>query len=382
MIKVAQLTIDAREAFREYDKLEPYFGQAPQALLQGFAHLPDTEVHVVCCIQKPMASPEKLAPNIYYHGLVVPKIGWLRTGYQGCVRAMRRKLAELKPDMVHGQGTERDCALGAAFSGFPNVLTIHGNMRIIATLNGARPLSYQWLAARLERFTLPRVGGVMCITRYTQEAVSALARQTWVVPNAVDETFFDIHPKRPQGSRKIICVGTVCYRKNQNEFIRALDPLAKDHDLEVIFLGEAPESDPYCQEFFGLLKDRSWCVYGGFADRDTMRGYFREATALALPTNEDNCPMVVLEAMASRVPVLASRVGGVPELIESERTGLFCMPDDRASMETGMRRLIEDEALAERLATDAHESARQRFHPEVIARRHVEIYEEMLERRG
>ena len=48
-----------------------------------------------------------------------PKIGWLRTLYQGCVRATRRKLREIQPDIVHGQGTERDCAIGAVLSGFP-----------------------------------------------------------------------------------------------------------------------------------------------------------------------------------------------------------------------------------------------------------------------
>ena len=97
----------------------------------------------------------------------MPRIGWLRTGYQGCIRAARKKLREIQPDIVHGQGTERDCAISAAFSGFPNVVTVHGNMRKIARANCARPFSFLWLAARLEGFTLPRTDGVVCITRIT-----------------------------------------------------------------------------------------------------------------------------------------------------------------------------------------------------------------------
>jgi hypothetical protein len=50
----------------------------------------------------------------------------------GCIRATRRRLRTLQPDLVHGQGTERDCALSAIFSGFPNVVTIHGNMAELA----------------------------------------------------------------------------------------------------------------------------------------------------------------------------------------------------------------------------------------------------------
>ena len=92
-----------------------------------------------------MVSPEKLAPNIFFHSLYVPKLGWLRTAYQGCIRAVRKKLRELRPNIVHGQGTERDCAISAVFSGFPNVLTIHGNLRLIAKVTQARRFSFPWL---------------------------------------------------------------------------------------------------------------------------------------------------------------------------------------------------------------------------------------------
>ena len=127
-MRIVQLTTDNREALRQYQKAEPWFGAAPEALLQGFAMLPGIEVHVVSCAQRPMHAPEKLAKNIWFHSLLVKKTGWLRTGYQGCIRAVRRKVKELRPDVVHGQGTERDCALCAVFSSFPNVVTIHGNM--------------------------------------------------------------------------------------------------------------------------------------------------------------------------------------------------------------------------------------------------------------
>src|SRR6267378_1931381 len=117
-MKIAILTTDNREPYREYHKPDPWFGSAPEALLQGFAKLPEAEVHVISCTQRPMvSSPEKLADNIFFHSLPVAKIGWQRTLYQGCVRATRRKLWELQPDIVHGQGTERECGLSAVFSG-------------------------------------------------------------------------------------------------------------------------------------------------------------------------------------------------------------------------------------------------------------------------
>ena len=377
-LKVGFLCIDAREAWKEYSRPEPYFGTAPAALLQGFSLIPDeVEVQVLCCIQQPMTAPEKLAANITYHSLLVPRLGWLRTGYYGCIRAVRRKLRELQPDVVHAQGTERDCALTGAFSGFPNVLTIHGNMRRIAAVNRARPFSFNWLAARLESFVLPRTDGVVCITSYTRELVARSVRRTWVVPNAVDTSFFDVEPV-PAPERIILCVGTVCLHKNQNQLIRALDPLATQHRFELVFLGGADRASDYGREFFHLLEQRPWCRYGGFADRAALQTALGRATLLVLPSLEDNCPMVVLEAGAAGVPVVAAKIGGVPDLIEENVTGLFCDPHEPAGIRAGVARLLEHPEDARRLAGTARERARERFHPAVIARRHLEVYRDVL----
>jgi len=379
-VRTALLTTDSREHFGDYANPNPYFGTAPAALLQGFAQLPEIEVHVVSCVQHPVKSPAKIAPNIFFHGLLVPKLGWLRTGYQGCIRAVRSKLREIRPELVHGQGTERDCAISAVLSGFPNVLTIHGNMRLIAKMQNARPFTFAWLAARLEGFTLPRTRGVVCISRYTQAAVKALARQTWVVPNAVDASFFDVQPApTPDAPPIILCVGVVCRRKNQNAFIRALDPFAAQKTITVVFLGQTDDGD-YSKEFFELVKTRPWCRHVPFAGRDQVKEYFKAARLLALPTLEDNCPMVVLEAMAAGVPVLASRVGGVPDLIESDRTGVFCDPRQPESFPTGVARLLDDREFSRRLTAEARRQAGERFHPLAIARRHLEIYREVLNR--
>jgi glycosyltransferase involved in cell wall biosynthesis len=333
-MRVAILTTDSREHDREYQKPQPGFGTAPEALLRGFAEIGGTEIHIVACTQQPMvSSPEKIADNLWFHSLHVPKFGWMKTFYQGCIRATRKKLREIQPDIVHGQGTERDCAISAVFSGFPNVLTIHGNMRLIAQVNRARPFSFWWNAARLEAFTLPRADGIVCITNYTRAAVAGLAKKTWVLPNAVHDGFFSVAPEiNPALPPLILCVGGICLRKNQNAFIRALDPVAARRKFRLVFLGGVSRDEPYGREFFELLRTRAWCAHGGFVDREKLKTWLRESSLLALPSLEDNCPMTVLEAMAAGVPVVAANVGGVPDLITDGKTGLLCNPLDAASM--------------------------------------------------
>ena len=380
-MKIAFLTTDNREHHRRYELAEPYFGTAPEALLQGLAAIREAKVHVVTCTQRPMRSPEKLADNIWFHSLLVPKLGWLRTGYQGCIRANRRFLRQLRPDIVHGQGTERECAISAVFSRFPNVITIHGNMCLISRVTGAPPFSFQWLAARLEAFTIPRSDGVVCITRYTQDAVLGRARKTWIVPNAVDLSFFDLQ-RAPESVKIILCIGDIIPRKNQNAFIRALDPLAERVSFQVVFLGNAAPEDAYASEFFDLLKTRHWCEHAGFANRQELKKRLAKARLVVLPSLEENCPMAVLEAMAAGVPVAAANVGGVPDLIEDNVTGILCDPTDAESMRRAAERALENLENAQAMAETAKRQAQERFHPGVIARRHIEIYREVLSRRS
>lgn len=376
-MKIAFFTTDNREHHRRYEMAAPYFGTAPEALLQGLATVSNAEVHVVTCAQRPMKSPDKLADNIWFHSLLVPKLGWLRTGYQGCIRATRNFLRTLRPDIVHGQGTERDCAISAVFSGCPNVITIHGNMRMIAKVNNAKPLSYMWLAAQLERVTIPRSDGVVCITHYTEDAVRNLTRRTWVVPNAVDQSFFDV-VRAPQADNVILCVGHVIFRKNQNAFIRALDPLANQIPFKVVFIGNASPPRSYSAEFLELIKARPWCEHIEFLDRDALKKRFETATLLAMPSLEENCPMVVLEAMAAGLPVIAANVGGVTDLIEKDVNGVLCNPTDAENMRAAIAFALENRGHVEAMAVAAKRRALERFHPRVIARRHVEIYREVL----
>jgi glycosyltransferase involved in cell wall biosynthesis len=301
----------------------------------------------------------------------------MRTLYQGCIRATRRKLREIDPDLVHGQGTERDCSISGVLSGFPCVMTIHGNMRVMARLAQSPPLSFHWLAARLESFTLPRALGVICITNYTRHEVESLNPRTWVVPNAVDASFFGIEPA-PVDGPTILCVGNICPRKNQNAFIQALDGLAPEGSFRIVFLGASNPADSYFRDFLELTITRPWCNYMGFTGRDSLKNWLGKATALILPSLEDNCPMVVLEAMAAGVPVAAGRVGGVPDLIREGETGLLFDPSQAREMREATAQLLSGDPSISNRALQAKKEALDRFHPQVIARRHVEIYESVL----
>jgi glycosyltransferase involved in cell wall biosynthesis len=310
------------------------------------------------------------------------------------VRAIRRTLAEIQPDIVHAQGTERECAIGAALSPYPRVLTIHGNLRLIRKLLKPRPWSALAIQSGIEGFAVPRFDGVVCISNYTRRAVEAEARRTWVVPNAVDLAFLSLGDEREniiQNSESIpqprdqnptiLVVANVDARKNQIAFLQALDPLAARESFAVKFFGRCGDDD-YGREFRTLVDTRPWASYGGMIPRDALREEFRAAFALALPSHEDNCPMVVLEAQAAGLPVMASNVGGVPDLVEDGVTGLLIDPNSAANMRDAIEKLLTDPSLASRLVANGRRQAVERFAPAVIAQRHLSVYQEILGHAG
>jgi len=312
--------------------------------------------------------------------LVVPKIGWLRTGYQGCIRATRRFLRSLRADLVHGQGTERDCGICAVFSGFPNVITIHGNMRELAQLLRPLPGSYLWCAAQLERFTLPRTNGVFCNSAYTEHAVRYITRQTWCVPNAIRREFFEVPfpVKSTKGVPRLLNVGVISPRKRQLEILALAEELYQEGAMfELQLIGVADKNDRYAAsvlERIEVAQRAGFARYLGTLALPNLIAIFDKGSALIHAPAEEAFGLVVAEALARNLKIFGTSVGGIREIAAAvEGAELFSL-DDWNGLKNSIRRWLDD-GLQPTLAAAA---MRKRYHPRLIAERHLEIYQEVL----
>ena len=379
-MKISILTTDSREHFADYSNPRPYFGTAPEALLQGLAHLPECAVHVLSCTQQPVTSPKQIAPNIYYHSLHVPKIGWLRTGYQGCIRAVRRKLKEIQPDIVHGQGTERDCAVSAVLSGFPNVVTIHGNMKAIAEVHQARMGSFNWLAARLEDFVLSRTAGVFCNSEHTENLVRPRTACTWRVPNALREIFFTPIPSRPSNSKPILLnIGVLNANKQQVELLGVgRDLHRRGLDLEIQFAGAVPENSNYTSEFRLLLAEAERAGYArhlGLLPEAQLLTTIDRADALLHFPKEEAFGLVAAEALARNLKLFVAQTGGLIDIVHGAAGVELYAPRDWSALGDGIAAWLR---AGHPPTEDNSARMRSRYHPKLVARRHLEIYRETL----
>ena len=379
-LKIALLTTDKREHDREYQNPCPSFGTAPTALFQGFAALPNLEVHILSCTQQPMRSPTKLAENISFHSLHVPKIGWLRTGYAGCILAVRKKLREIQPDIVHGQGTERDCGISTVFSGYPNIITIHGNMAELARVFHAHMGSFHWWAAKLENFTLPRTSGVFCNSHYTQSLVSTRSKKTWLVPNPVRDSFFTpiIRNNLLAETPTLLVVGVICARKRQLELLQLFIQLRQQNTrFQVKFVGSCGE-DSYGKAFLSLLNGQGnadWATWLSVLDESSLIACMDESQALVHFPSEESFGLVVAEALARGLKLFASKIGGICDIASGVPDAVLFDPEDWNGLSGALTSWIQRPSLS---SPQTQNLMKSRYHPKTIASRHLEIYREVL----
>jgi glycosyltransferase involved in cell wall biosynthesis len=383
-MRIAILTSDDREGHKAYDHPAPYFGAAPEALLQGFMALGrEVEVHVVSCLQQPAPAPKKIADNVWYHGVHVPKAGWLRTLYQGCIRATRKKLREIQPDIVHGQGTERDCAMCAIYSGFPNVLTIHGNMRTVAKHQPCYPGNYYWTTAKLEAFALKRTLGVFCNSSYTEGLVAPLAKRVWRVPNALRRLFFQQPVEANKATTPILLnVGGIIPYKRQREILDVARNLhRRGFRFELQFIGALEPSMKYCADFRREIAEAQPAGYARHLQPMKAPELIRAldaASALIHFPSEEAFGLVAAEALSRNLKLFVSSHGGVGDIASGAEGGEVIPGDDWAGLENSVARWLE--AGCPRPQTAA-QTARERYAPDVVAKKHLEIYQSLIANR-
>jgi glycosyltransferase involved in cell wall biosynthesis len=379
-MKIAILAGDAREDFRNYTEVMPTLAGGTASLLDGFARLPEVKVHVITCLQRPVQSPEKLADNIWFHSLHVPKFGWLRTGYQGYIRAVRRKLKELQPDIVQGDGTERGCALSALFSGFPNVVAMQGNMAELARLNRPRVGSYLWLTARLENFTLRRTSGVFCNSAYTENLVRPRARRTWLMPHPLRQTFLDPPPDPGPRPCVLLNVGAISSRKRQLELLDVAETLhRRGLKFEFCFVGYIyNRRDPYVASFLDRIQPMAaagYARFGGTPAENELRHWYDSASAMVHFPTEDAAPMVVLEGLGRGLKFFGARVGGIMDTAGPMPAAELFAPDDWPGLTAAIARWI---AQGHPRPVGNAALIRERYDPATLAKRHVDIYRELI----
>lgn len=171
-----------------------------------------------------------------------------------------------------------------------------------------------------------------------------------LIPPATDAPHNHRRP-RLDGRVHALFVGTCSPRKGVHYLVRAM-ALLENYPLTLHIIGDLEIDHDYAQEVIRLtralhLEDR--IVFHGLVPQEALWQQYAQADVFVLPSLWEGYGIALLEAMAFGLPIVATRVGAVPELIQDGQNGLLVPPGDPRGLAMGLRRIFTDTSLRDKL---------------------------------
>jgi glycosyltransferase involved in cell wall biosynthesis len=283
-----------------------------------------------------------------------------------------------RPQIVH-VNSAKAAALGRVAAWLARVpirvYTVHG--WAFLAHGGLASAAYRWVERVLRRLTTVTI----CVSENERRAGLAARAcdeaATVVIRNGVDPK--PSKPDRPPADRpRLVMVGRLQAPKDPLTFVRALATL-HGLDFEALLVGDGPERAAVEEEVGRFGIESTVRLLG---ERSDVADLLETAEIFVLSTRSEGLPLSILEAMAAGLPVVASNVGGVPELVIDGETGLLVPAGDPRSLATAIERLLEDPPFAGRLGDAGRSRVAEHFDLGAVRQAHFDLYSDLLATRG
>lgn len=290
---------------------------------------------------------------------------------------LTRLIRSRRPDILHASSSK--AGILGRLAGWLGQVPIR-----IFTVHGWAFAAYGGTAGRLyrlaERSVKPLTSAIICVAEYERIAgVNAGAcwpEQTVVIPNAVDVSALPRAGLRNEAV-ELISVGRLRAPKDFVTLARALSRLPP-HSFRASLVGDGPDRPAIEAQLERLGLIQSVRLLG---DRSDVPELLAASDVFVCSSRSEGMPVSILEAMAVGLPVVASAVGGVPELVDHGHTGLLVGPGTVDALTDALGQLIGDRELRERMGRAGRTVAEQRYDLPRFRRAHLELYERLLAER-
>jgi len=231
---------------------------------------------------------------------------------------------------------------------------------------------------------IARADFLFCIGSFARSQAMRLSdpahwRKIDVARLGVDTATYAPHAARTAGAFHILCVGRLVAAKGPYELVDAARRLAAEgRDFRVTIVGAGPEERGLRAAIRDAGLERHVTLAGAL-NQDQVRRLYGEADAFVLPSFAEGIPVVLMEAMASGVPCVTTRITGIPELIRGDDEGLLVAPSDAEALAAAIARLIDDPSLRARIAAAARRRVDADFNLERNAARLGSLFARRLE---
>jgi N-acetyl-alpha-D-glucosaminyl L-malate synthase BshA len=258
--------------------------------------------------------------------------------------------------------------------------TLHGTD---ITLVGSDP-SY----ARVVAFSIEQSDGVTAVSNSLRsDTIAALriSREVRVIPNFLDCAVYRRQPvpalreRLSAGGSRQVVVHASNFRpvKRVGAVVEIFSRIRARIPARLVLIGDGPEREDAERRIVeaGLQEAVEFA-----GEQHDLVPWLSAADLFLLPSQQESFGLAALEAMACEVPVVASRVGGLPEIIDDGTTGYLCAPDDIAGMAERGVALLADADLRERIGRAAAAQVSERFCADLVVPQYEQFYRELLAR--
>lgn len=302
-----------------------------------------------------------------------------------------RLLMTFRPHIVHAQGNVSFIMLSLLY-GRRSIQTVHGVFR---NEQKTIPLDQRTYAMRLrfflresiERFYLAAIRTIIVTsTQLVTLAKQSGSRQKKIVwiHNSVDKAFF-VEPSAATGDKRqtLLFVGLITPRKGLHFLLPAFSRLLTLHpEITLRIVGISSAAPDYVAELkqtHAKLIASGKVVFTGGIDQRTLIEEYRKSDIFVLPSLGETAPVAISQAMCAGLPVVSTRIGGIPDMIAEGETGYVVEPSDSAALEAALQKLLDDPALIQAMGTAGRQIGTMRYHPVSNARKTLTLYREIAE---
>ena len=258
--------------------------------------------------------------------------------------------------------------------------------RIVSTPTGSERI-FKYLRAPLHAL-LGRLSATLAdrVIAPSQVTAAELSRDygvddVVVVPNGIRGTLPQSEVEKDVPA-SVLFVGRLRTRKAVAVLLEAMSLLrAEGVQTKLVVVGSGEQEAllrSRCREL--LLDDRVELM--GNVERSELANFYQRASVFCLPSTYEGLPLAILEAMAAGIPVVSTRVSGMPEAVVDGETGLLVAPEDAEALAQALYRLLGDSDLRLRMGEESRARFERLFAIERVAAMHFELFEKMVSRRG
>jgi len=300
------------------------------------------------------------------------------------IRQIQGRVREINPDIVHAQGTLVPYSTAAVLArdSYPALLTVHGFTQADFKFHRGVQLVRSLLTGLWnERYVISKIPNIIAVSPAVGDIIGKMTdSRVYIVPNGID--FEDISHAEgvlrvAHQSPSVLFMGGATRVKGIDVLLKAIPIVkAKIPDVHVYVAGSGSE-EAKSRKLAQYLNITQNVEFLGFISGEEKCSYYKLADVFVLPSLWESAPVVLLEALAYGKPVVASNVGGIPDMLEDGKTGLLFRPGNADELARKLIILLQNNELRNEMGRAGRQRAEE-FTWDKIADMTVKVYREIL----